>query len=62
MMNDERKSFVEFMCVFMRMRVVVPAVGDEDTSQNIKKVVNKKGDTRMNSVSHIVIVTVMGDE
>jgi len=66
MMSDVWKSFIKFVFIFKRMRVVVAAVavavGDEYMSQNIKKVVDKKGDTRMNRVIYIVIIIVMGDE
>jgi hypothetical protein len=72
MMHDKRKLFVEFifMCLFMlvrmRMRVFTMvafvAVEHKDTSHNIKKVVDKKGDTCMNRVIHIEVVVVMGDK
>jgi len=73
MVSDERELFVKLVCVIMRMRVVaavvaviaviaVGAVGEEHATQNVKKVVDKKSDTRMNRVIHIVIVIVMGYE
>lgn len=65
-MSDVWKFFIEFVFISKRMMVVVAAVavavGDEYMSQNIKKVVDKKGDTRMNRVIYIVIIIVMGDE
>jgi hypothetical protein len=74
MMHDKRKLFVEFifMCLFMLVRMLVRmrvftmvafvAVEHKDTSHNIKKVVDKKGDTRMNYVVHIVIIIVVRDK
>lgn len=74
MVNNKWELFFEFvfMCLFilvwmrMRMRVfemvAVIAVEHENTSQNINKVVDKKGETRMNRVVHIVVVVIMDDK
>jgi hypothetical protein len=52
------------MLVRMRVFTMVAfvAVEHKDTSHNIKKVVDKKGDTRMNYVVHIVIIIVVRDK
>ena len=62
MVSDVWKFFVEFVFISKRMMVVIAAVDYEDTSQNVKKVIDKKCDARMNRVVYIIVVAVVSDK
>jgi hypothetical protein len=62
MMSDVWKFFIEFVFIFKRMIVVIAAVDYEDISHNVKKVIDKKCDARMNRVVYIIVVAVVSDK
>ena len=61
-MSDVWKFFIEFVFISKRMMVVIAAVDYEDTSQNVKKIIDKKRDARMNRVVYIIVVAVVCDK